>query len=88
MIQLTGSDKQVAWAEKIRSQKLAEMRQFIDGFLVAGRKAGHSDDVLTAAPAYVAIMAALSKIEAQSEAAWWIDVASRKYAPDLLKSMR
>lgn len=85
---LTGSEKQIAWAEKIRSEKLAEMRTFIDSFLVAGRKAGHSDATLTSAPAYVAISAALAKIEAQTSAAWWIDVARRQYAPQLLKSMR
>ena len=87
-VALTGTDKQIAWAEKIRSKMLAEMRAFIDTFLVRGRKAGHSDEELTAAPAYVQIMAALAKIEAQSSAAWWINVARHQYAPDLLKSMR
>jgi hypothetical protein len=84
---LTGTDKQIAWAEKIRAEKLVEMRTFIDSFLVAGRKAGHSDDELTSAPAYVAITAALAKIEAQDSASWWIDHRS-DYAPTLLKSMR
>lgn len=88
MTALTGTEKQIAWAEKIRSKYLAEMRTFIDGFLVAGRKAGHSDDELTSAPSYVAITAALAKIEGQQSASWWIDVASRQNSRDLLKSMR
>jgi hypothetical protein len=88
MTALTGTDKQIAWAEKIRSEKLTEMRKFIDGFMIAGRKAGHSDAILTAAPAYVAITVALAKIEAQQSASWWIDVANRQSPRDLLKSMR
>jgi hypothetical protein len=84
---LTGSEKQVAWAEKIRATMLSEMQDFIESFMVAGRKAGHTDDVLRAAPAYVAITAALAKIEAQTSASWWIDRRS-EYPRDLLKSMR
>ncbi len=59
--QLTGSDKQIAWAETIRQQMLAE----IDSFIFRDIKAEHRNDPK--------LFEAVDHIKNTTEAHWWID---------------
>lgn len=66
---LTGSEKQVLWAESIRAMKLAHLQQMIDGKLAddtsSPLKAGAMDDPTMAA--------AIERIRCETAASWWID---------------
>lgn len=58
---LTGTEKQVAWAESIRQQLLAD----IDEFIYRQVKAEHRNDPK--------LLEAVEKIRSKTEARWWID---------------
>lgn len=64
---LSGSDKQVAWAERIRAERLAEITAEIDRRVSKAPSA----DVEAEARAHVAPVVA--SIMAHTEAAWWIE---------------
>lgn len=76
---LTGSDKQTAWAEKIRSEKLETIRQaksgelekmFFDAYFGAAYQAIAIDDPQ--------LDYAIELLTAQTSASWWIDCRDTK----------
>lgn len=62
---LTGSPKQIAWAETIRAEKMAEMRQLLD--LI------NEHPVPVEARILAAIHSLHEELQAQSASRWWID---------------
>lgn len=60
---LTGTEKQITWAEDIRTQRMADLMALEQ--LVAAAPASH--------PAKVALATIRSHYEAADSAAWWID---------------
>ncbi len=64
MTTLTGSEKQVAWAEQIRAKIIAEINTGIANLEANKEKL---DEV------GVATLAMLHRVVAQTKASWWID---------------
>lgn len=60
---LTGSEKQIAWAETIRKQKIATVEEEINK--MPGEKKGQS--------VYPRLMAAVQKIRERTSSHWWIE---------------
>jgi hypothetical protein len=84
---MNGTEKQVKWAEDIKAQtmtKVAEMRKQFEAD-AARAKASTSD------PRYIDAIAifdrCVAKLEAQTEATWWIDnrsqVVNRKFVQQM-----
>lgn len=59
--QLTGTEKQVAWAETIRQKMLADIDKFVYGRI----KPEHRNDIRIKEP--------VRAIQAKTSASWWID---------------
>ena len=68
---LTGSDKQIAWAETIRSKKLAEIAQQRADFEALGLRKGATPENIAAGMAQFDAVAA--KVTVQADARFWID---------------
>lgn len=64
---LTGSAKQVEWAQRIRIEGLKAVDQFVADTRVRAEKAGQ----VAAFEAQIAPM--IAKVRAQTSASWWID---------------
>lgn len=78
---LTGSEKQIAWAEAIRRTALIgadEVRAKAEAFAAA-----HPDRATETAPA----LALIARAEAETSAAWWIDHRTAECATDLIRRM-
>lgn len=77
--ELTGSDKQIAWAEKIRAEKLETIRQAKAGELDRIRfEAYFGGNYQAIAIDDVNIDYAIELITAQTAASWWIDHREKK----------
>ena len=81
---LVGSDKQVAWATTIRAELLCKVAQMRSEFEATGRKQNVTEDVMTAQMGQ--FDALVTKLTAQTAAAWWIDRRSNS-AQALLKEV-
>lgn len=68
---LTGSGKQVAWAETIRAKLLTEIARQRAEFEALGRRKGATEDNIAAALAQ--FDGVVAKVVAQTGARWWID---------------
>lgn len=66
---LTGSDKQIAWAESIRAAIVRDANVLMDKAWTAAAAAGH-DPAAVIAPQAATIAAAIAS---QPAASWWID---------------
>lgn len=66
---LTGSDKQVAWANQIRGKFLAEL----DGIKAQAAAAGQDWD----SPVAAETRALVDKVLAHTDSSWWIDNRSK-----------
>jgi hypothetical protein len=69
--ELTGTEKQIAWALKIRSEKLASLRDYRANMLKRAQAANVSDRALT--EALDQFDACDNQIRQQAHAPWWID---------------
>ena len=83
---MTGSEKQIAWAEKIRTKLLGEIAEQRAIFEALGRRKGASDELI--ASELAKFDAVVSKIEAQTEARYWIDNRNEIGVTMLRKSAR
>ena len=70
---LVGSDKQVAWAERIRAERIAEADRLMADAWSAAERAGY-DPAVVIAPQAQQIADAVSR---EASAAWWIDTGQR-----------
>lgn len=68
---LVGSDKQVAWAERIRGERIAEADRLMASAWTAAERAGY-DAAAVIAPQAQDIADAIAR---EASAAWWIDTA-------------
>jgi hypothetical protein len=84
MTQLTGSLKQIAWAEQIRAEKLAQLDDMLTTSRRAMEQAGVTPAVIEERLASIAPFVA--RIRETASAAWWID--HRNELPsDIIKAM-
>lgn len=82
---LTGSDKQVAWARKIRADKIADVRKWMDGLRAQAERLGKIEEYETEAAAIMQMLAE------KTEARYWIDNRDRPgvtMAQDAYKAAR
>lgn len=68
---LTGSEKQVSWAETVRTNQLAMVVRELDNVAAAMARQGKSEAQIATDRAPIDAMVA--KVQAQTSAAWWID---------------
>lgn len=73
--QLTGSEKQVAWAKQVRSQRLLEVRTMVQNYNArADRAVEHGKtDQATADAAKARNWELYTILSQQAEAHWWIE---------------
>lgn len=64
---MTGSEKQVAWATTIKSERTADVRKYLEASLDRADKAGQGEQ-------FRAVIAkVMDLLDAQTSASWWID---------------
>lgn len=68
---LTGTEKQVAWAERIRAEMMDKVAQQREAFVKMGRVQKVSDEKM--AEELAKFDAATEPLKAKTDAAWWID---------------
>lgn len=68
---LAGSEKQIAWAEDLRTKKIAALEAHLENVYAYARKKGMSEEKI--AEQKVGIDANLAKLTAKTSAAWWIE---------------
>jgi hypothetical protein len=68
---LTGSEKQITWATRVRAALLGKVAVERERFSAQGRRQGASEEKM--ASELDKFDAAVAKLAAQTAAAWWID---------------
>ena len=85
---LIGTAKQIAWAEKIRSEKMGEIKEFEEMFEKASEQLKNADD----APAeyldnYKKISEAINRVKTEKSASWWIDNRAKAFGVNFFKEI-
>lgn len=68
---LTGSEKQISWAETVRAAQLAMVARELNNVAEAMARQGKTPEQIVGAYAPIDVM--VVKVQAQTSAAWWID---------------
>lgn len=81
LLPLTGSEKQIAWAMRIRSDRRARIEEYINSGMDQAERAGVAASVITEQTD-----APKAAVMAQTSASWWIDRRDRDARSLLLEA--